>query len=480
MPRSWSPLELLLPTAETDGALVLGDDCPPVLAPSRPESDLSGGTVDLVILAPSRTQRRDRRWVRQAADSAASRLSQTGIAYVIPGSAIRLRRALVAEGLRSAETVLHIPDVSRTRYLVPLGTAAERWALAGGIAINRRKRLLAVGLGPRGRAAIGPTGAIHRRNPGHSLATWLFGLGGADPASGSAIVALPYAETDGAILFRFPGDRQDPDAIAKVMPGAWDELRALREIAPSAGDAGARVPQVLASKELGSMQLVLESVVSGCAAADLVAQGKIETHELQERIATWLERWNRSCARTQPLVQGDVERFVLAPAARASVEGSYLEFLRALGASALGASCPFVAGHGDLTLANILLADRGPFGVIDWEHADAETLPLVDFLYAATDVVAAGRRYADRPGAFMACFSPGGAHRLSVERLRGRMATVLGLDEVVQTLCFHACWLHHAANEADRSAYSTRGPFVTILQTIATTPELFGVPRPAQ
>jgi hypothetical protein len=449
-----------------------------MLAPSRPESDVSGGTVDLVILAPSRTQRRDRRWVRQAADTAASRLSQTGIAYVVPGSAIRLRRALVAEGLRSTETVLHIPDVSRTRYLVPLGTAAERWALAGGIAINRRKRLLAAGLGRRGRAAVGPTGAIHRRDPGHSLATWLFGLGGADPASGSAIVALPHAETDGAILFRFPGDRQDPDAVAKLTPGAGDELRALREIAPSAGDAGARVPRVLASRELGSMQLVLESVVSGRPAANLVAAGGIGTEEVQRRLADWLEAWNRSRARVRPINQADVARFVLAPASRAAVKGRYLEFLQDLGARAIDRECSFVPSHGDLTLANVLVDDYGPLGVVDWEHAREESLPLTDLLYAGVDTVAARCRYADRPGAFKACFMPGGEHAQSLVRLRRRSATALGLDEVVQTVCFHACWLQHAANEADRS--STKGPFVTILDTIGSAPELFGASRPVQ
>ena len=61
-----------------------------------------------------------------------------------------------------------------------------------------------------------------------------------------------------------------------------------------------------------------------------------------------------------------------------------------------------------------------------------------------------------------------------------RLAVALGLDDVVQTLCFHACWLHHAANESDRSRDSGRTPFVTILETIARDPERFGVARPAQ
>jgi aminoglycoside phosphotransferase len=475
-----SPLELLLPEGSTTGALVLGDRCPPLLAPTADGTQAVSGTVDLVILAPSRSQRRDARWTQDAAAAAASRLSRTGIAYVVPGDARRLRRALADVGLPGAGKLLHVPEVTNPRHLVQVGTPAERWALAGGIAMNRWKRVLASGLGARGRAATGPTGAIHRRDPGQPLATWLFGLGGSGLAPGSTIVSLTHRGTGGAILYRFAGERRAPDAVAKLTTAAGDELRALREIAPAAAGAGVRVPRVLASGRIGSMPFVLESVVSGRRAADLVAVGHLGPQEVQGRLADWLETWSRSRARVRPIGPDDVARFLLAPASRAGVKRPYLEFLQELGSQANGRACSFVHSHGDLTLANVMIEDHSPLGIVDWEHASAGSLPLTDFLYASVDAVAARRRYEDRPGAFVSCFTPGGNHTSSLERLRTRSATLLELDEVVQTVCFHACWLQHAANEADRSPGSPGGPFVTILHTIGAAPELFGVPLPVQ
>ena len=170
---------------------------------------------------------------------------------------------------------------------------------------------------------------------------------------------------------------------------------------------------------------------------------------------------------------------MLAPAARAAVDGPYLDFLHALCGRAAGRSCPFVPVHGDLTLANVLVDERSGLGVVDWEHATDDGLPVTDLLYAGVDAVAARRRYADRPAAFAACFELDGPPS-PLEQHRRRLASALELDEVVQRLCFHACWLHHAANESGRSTGSRRGPFVTILETIARAPERYGLPQAAR
>ena len=80
--------------------------------------------------------------------------------------------------------------------------------------------------------------------------------------------------------------------------------------------------------------------------------------------------------------------------------------------------------------------------------------------------MAAEDAYADRAAAFTSCFAPDGAHAAGVKTLLRRLATSLAVDSSLQELCFHACWLHHAANETRRSpAYP--GPFMTILRTIA-------------
>ena len=472
-----SPLELLLPNGAADGTLVLGDGCPQALAPRCSDRRASGKIVDLVIVAPSRSQRRDARWAEQAASTAAARLSGVGIAYVVPGGATRLRRALVSAGLQHAATLLNVPDAVHPRYLVPVGTVAERYALTGGIPINRRKRLIALGLGTRGRAVFGPTGTVHRRDLTVPLAAWLFDPEQWNRRQGSVLIAA-QEEAQGAILYRF-GGRPDPEVVGKVSPGAAAELDALRSVAPGAGAAGVHTPATIGSGRLGTLPYVVLSFLGGRRAADLVGRGEIEARQLQTWIADWLERWNRACSRIRPVNAGDLERFLFGPASRAAVDDAYLAFLKSLGERAEGRRCAFVPGHGDLTLANVLVDDQNRLGVIDWEHATEEGLPLTDFLYAGVDAVAARTRYTDRPAAFAMCFGVDCGESF-LKQLRRRMATGLALDEVVQTVCFHACWLQHAANEADRSTDSRSGPFMTILQSIASMPELFGVPRRAR
>src|SRR5262245_41443356 len=141
-PSSLSPLELLLPKGFADGALVLGGACPPVLMPlagtARDE-----GSADLIVIAPTKNEQRDPAWVRLGVRTAAARLSADGLVYVVPAHAWRLRRALVASGLEAAGTLLHLPDVSRSRHVVPVGTEAERYALSRRLGMKRWKRLTA-------------------------------------------------------------------------------------------------------------------------------------------------------------------------------------------------------------------------------------------------------------------------------------------------------------------------------------------------
>ena len=65
-----SPLELLHPDGIALTALVLGDACPPGLAPGRPEADV----VDLVVVAGGE--------LAPAIRTAAERLAPDGILYV--------------------------------------------------------------------------------------------------------------------------------------------------------------------------------------------------------------------------------------------------------------------------------------------------------------------------------------------------------------------------------------------------------------
>ena len=125
---------------------------------------------------------------------------------------------------------------------------------------------------------------------------------------------------------------------------------------------------------------------------------------------------------------------------------------------------------------NVLVDGSDDLGILDWEDASEDGLPLTDFVYAAADAVAVVQGYGDRAAAVRACFEATGERTPFVERLSGRLAEALGLTDVVREVCFHACWLHHAENEVDREALDGSGAFATILRAVAAAPASF---RPA-
>jgi Ser/Thr protein kinase RdoA (MazF antagonist) len=275
-------------------------------------------------------------------------------------------------------------------------------------------------------------------------------------------------------VHRFVEGRGRPDAVAKVAPRAADELHGLLEVAPAAARAGVRVPQVLWSGGLGPAEALVQSALPGTSAARLVERGRLDPRDLLSRTSGWLERWARAEARPRALEQADLDRLVLSPAGRLCGDiPAYFDYLGRLCARAAGATCAFVPCHGDLTLANILVVEDHDPAVLDWEEASADGLPLTDFFYTAADGVAAADGYADRASAVRTCFSADGERMPFVRQLLDRLATILGLEAVVQEVCFHACWLHHASNEELRGSDPVVRPFRSILELVAADVEGF-------
>ena len=368
-----SPIELLLPNGVATRAVVRGGGCPASLMPSA-TGDESASGVDVIVLAPSPSEQRDDVWIREAADLTAAQLSPGGIAYIVPAAAGRLRRALASAGIGAAETLLHIPSVAHSRHIVPLGAAAERYALSGRLPMSRLKRLAAVAAlrVPR-LARFGPTEPCIGAHGAPPLGQWLFELG--EPRRRRRERSR-QRERNGKFASRCTGFRRGsrsrtPSPRSRLAPAR--ELRALQEVAPGAAVGGARVPEVLAAGEIGTVPFVLQSALAGRTAALLVWRRRVTARRLQEQLAAWLDRWSRSTARPRALGVDDLDRFVLGPAAElgprlGSSYPEYLDHLRKLCANAIGKTCPFVPSHGDLTLSNVLL-DGGAIGVVDWEHA---------------------------------------------------------------------------------------------------------------
>jgi thiamine kinase-like enzyme len=126
-----------------------------------------------------------------------------------------------------------------------------------------------------------------------------------------------------------------------------------------------------------------------------------------------------------------------------------------MGRAAEGKPVKLVAAHNDLTTANVLVGRDGRLAVVDWDTAAPRALPLTDLFYALADAEAATRRFADRVAAFFAAPTQ-----------EARFRAALGIDDALADLCFHACWLRHAANESLRPELKAR-PFLEIVRAIA-------------
>jgi hypothetical protein len=140
---------------------------------------------------------------------------------------------------------------------------------------------------------------------------------------------------------------------------------------------------------------------------------------------------------------------------------------------------PTVASHNDLTMVNVLLERGLPPAIVDWEMAESGGLPLADLCYAAVDAVASSVRGSSRAEAFARCFLEETEESRLVGRLVEQAHRVCELPAVLAPLCFHACWLRHAANEVGVTSPEHPRPFLRILRLLAerpTAPRLYAEP----
>src|SRR5581483_11665401 len=107
------------------------------------------------------------------------------------------------------------------------------------------------------------------------------------------------------------------------------------------------------------------------------------------RVADWLLTWNSTTRVPSLLDSARLESEILGPAKLIAPllrdGGDYLHWLEGRCRTVVGWSVPRVAVHGDLTMWNVILGQSGALGVVDWESAREDGLPLVDLVYALAD-----------------------------------------------------------------------------------------------
>ena len=464
---------------------MVGGRCPPTLAGGSSQAQ-GAGPADLVVVAPTTDECRTPDWLAGAARTLAGALEEDGVAFVLAPLRWRFRFLLSLReyGLVVGPTTFHLPDVASSRHLVTAG--ALRYATACVVPrTSWRGRAAALAArvpgGTRVVAIADLAGVVVRRRGAAPLFGWLVEAAGAIDADRVVVTRTWRGEGSSFTVFLVDDDSTGPRLVARVGSGppaareAMGEARALATFASSAQEAGATVPRELASADLHGVPVLVETGVPGRVAAATLAERPGEVRAVLDRILAWLVRWNRTTATAATLTPPLLEREVISPArlvARALPSGDgYVEHLERLCGELAGAPVTLAAAHDDLTMTNVLLARNGSIGVVDWETARADALPLVDFFYTVVDAYTAAGRYADRARAFADCFSVGGRHAEAVRARRSSFERALGVTPGLGAVVFHACWLHHAANEVARG--EADGPFLAIVRQLAANPDRF-------
>jgi hypothetical protein len=249
------------------------------------------------------------------------------------------------------------------------------------------------------------------------------------------------------------------------------EATAQRRLGPVARVAGAQVPEVLSLTKLDGHSVLLQTALCGQSIGALLASRPHRLPDILKRVVLWLESWNRSTGTPAVLDVEFLEREILAPVRLVAAEidqgEQYRQWLETACLAQSGTAVPLVTAHNDLTMWNLLLGADDQLGVVDWESAREQNLPFVGFFYAVVDAVTIAGGFTERSKTCEACFVSGGVYESTVAQHLTSLRRVIGAPDEVIELCFHACWVHHAANELGAVKPSDPLPFLEILQWLA-------------
>lgn len=482
--RDLSLLELLHPDGIAVQSLVLGSGCPSSLRPASPLGARDG--ADLILAVPSASECRSPGWLSGAVQTISQQLHANGIAYVLVPPRLRahVRKLLADQDLCSNQALMHLPGQETSRYIVPLDPIPIRSFFSKVLPVSRWGRL-AIAIGFRVfqwdqlLAHVWPAVGLVVRRPGaRPLCEWLFRLDGQDDRSGSVIIRRGWRDRNSAvILYRLMEGEHSPSAIGKV--GMSQQLfrrliceaECLDRLGPGARTAGARIPERLSLGPIQSCPVLLQTRIDGESVSSLLATQPHRLPGITDALVAWLERWNSATMVTRTVDMPFLDEELLT---RAALLAPFLERgeqyrneLMQRCSTFVGVPSPLVSTHNDLTMWNVMLSEPRSLGVIDWESARESALPFVDFFYAMTDAVTMARTHGNRLEAFKECFAVEGVYQSLLNQYLTRLRRVIQVPDEMVGLCFHACWLHHAANEQCATGSSEPRPFLQLVQWLS-------------
>ena len=222
---------------------------------------------------------------------------------------------------------------------------------------------------------------------------WLAALDG-KPISTAIVTGSRRSDARTTMVLRYPRNAVQPDLAVKVALDAAGLVRlenervALSTFAASASRAGAEIPRPV---PVEIPYVMATRMLPGDVAAVVLDGHASRLDDIASRLVEWLAEWNQITATTRVATPEDLQRFVLESADRvAASDPGLTEYRRQIGELTRrvhGQTLVLVAAHNDLTLANVLLSSH-KIGVLDWEGAEADVLPMTDLWYALSDAVA--------------------------------------------------------------------------------------------
>jgi aminoglycoside phosphotransferase len=225
------------------------------------------------------------------------------------------------------------------------------------------------------------------------------------PASGHVIFLVLHEDVSGPVL------------VMKVarLPGGNSSLR--REAANLDTVHGARkdgfssIPRMITFKSMGANSILAETALVGVAMDPAFVRKKTEWSI--ETVLDWLIDLHRSTTVMNTDSRDWFSRLVEEPVARlesvlspSGEEEGLIRTVRSMAEDLRGVDFPLVFSHGDLSNPNIIALDQGGIGVVDWETAEAHSLPAADLFFFLNFVAFARRppRSADDFTAFQEAF----------------------------------------------------------------------------
>lgn len=434
-------------------------------------------STDLVLLAPTFGQSLRPGWLKRALRISVEALSADGILYALvpwPWRG-RVAKALARHGLETGTVIGHFDAPGSASY-VQLSRAPLLYALEN-LPIPRArpyryaaKALTGITGGTSLFAALLPKAglpAFHRgREPPFAR------LLGRSAARTSLVVTTRWHSPDSeATIFLFPDSASLPATVAKIGKAGTDEASRLARLGHAAAMAGIGVPRVIERARDGDGAMIVETVVPGSPVAALLRRRPDRLEAVVDGLARRLAEWQRLTLTTAELTPQRREEEFLAPVRLLIDElprgAAYLDWIARRSRELLGRPLPWVAAHNDLTMSNVLSDAQGGLGIVDWNGAQPDGLPLADFCYAACDALSVTREHGDRAAAFLDCFAASGSHRALISRHEELLRQDLpGAEDWIE-LCFHVGWLQHAMNERLRAASSQPRPFLAIARALA-------------